>query len=49
MVTRVLGPKTVVRKLESLPPGPEAFGARTVREALEMALVPGDGADESGH
>ena len=46
--TRVLVPKTVARKLEHLPAGLEVLGARTLREALEMALVAGDGAEESG-
>jgi DNA repair protein RadA/Sms len=46
--TRVLVPKTVARKLEHLPAGLEILGARTLREALEMALVAGDGAEEQG-
>jgi len=46
--TRVLVPKTVVRKLEHPPAGLEVLGARTLREALEIALVAGDAADESG-
>ena len=46
--TRVLVPKTVARKLEHLPAGLEVLGARTLREALEMALVAGDGAEEQG-
>ena len=46
--TRVLVPKTVARKLEHLPVGLEVLGARTLREALEMALVAGDGAEEQG-
>ena len=41
-------PKTVARKLEHLPAGLEMLGARTLREALEMALVAGDGAEEQG-
>jgi DNA repair protein RadA/Sms len=45
--TRVLVPKTVARKLEHPPAGLEVLGARTLREALEMALVAG-GADEQG-
>ena len=44
--TRVLVPKTVARELEHLPAGLEVLGARTLREALEMALVAGDGAEE---
>ncbi|MDQ1300510.1 MAG: hypothetical protein QG637_428 [Chloroflexota bacterium] len=46
--TRVLVPKTIVRKLEHPPAGLEVLGARTVREALEMALVGGEAADENG-
>ena len=46
--TRVLVPKTVARKLEHPPAGLEILGARTLREALEMALVAGDGAEEQG-
>ena len=46
--TRVLVPKTVARKLEHPPEGLEILGARTLREALEMALVAGDGAEEQG-
>lgn len=38
--TRVLVPATAARKLEP-PPGLQVLGARTVREALEMALVGG--------
>ena len=45
--TRALVPKTVAHKLEHLPAGLEVLGARTLREALEMALVAGDGAEES--
>ena len=37
--TRVLIPKTAARKLDQPPPGLEILGARTLREALEMALV----------
>lgn len=44
--TRVLVPKTAVRKLEPVPAGLEVLGARTLREALEMALMPGPGEDE---
>ena len=43
--TRVLVPATAARKLEHLPAGLQVLGARTLREALEMALV---GADERG-
>jgi DNA repair protein RadA/Sms len=39
--TRVLAPKTALRGLERVPPGLEIIGARTVREAIEIALVPG--------
>ncbi len=39
--TRVLVPKTALRGLERPPAGLEILGARTVREALEMALMPG--------
>jgi DNA repair protein RadA/Sms len=46
--TRVLVPKTVARKLEHPPAGLEILGARTLREALEIALVAGDGAEEQG-
>ena len=46
--TRVLVPKTVARKLEHPPAGLEILGARTLREALEIALVPGEGAEEQG-
>jgi len=45
--TRVLVPKTVARKLEHPPAGLEVLGARTLREALEIALV-GSGAEEQG-
>ncbi len=44
--TRVLLPKTAARKLERLPDGLEVLGARTLREALEIALVAGDAADD---
>jgi DNA repair protein RadA/Sms len=44
--TRVLVPKTAVRKLDPAPAGLEVLGARTLREALEMALMPGPGEDE---
>jgi hypothetical protein len=44
----VLAPKGSVRKLEHPPAGLEVLGARTVREALELALV-GDGpAEDAG-
>ncbi len=46
--TRVLVPKTVARKLERPPAGLEVLGARTVREAIEMALVPPESGDEAG-
>jgi DNA repair protein RadA/Sms len=46
--TRVLVPRSVVRKLEHPPAGLEVLGARTLREALEIALVGGETADESG-
>ncbi len=45
--TRVLIPQSVARKLEHPPAGLEVLGARTLREALEMALVAG-GAEEQG-
>ena len=37
--TRVLVPATAARKLEHPPAGLQVLGARTLREALEMALV----------
>jgi DNA repair protein RadA/Sms len=37
--TRVLVPKSVARKLEHPPAGLEVLGARTLHEALEIALV----------
>jgi DNA repair protein RadA/Sms len=40
--TRVLVPRTASRKLERPPSGLEVLGARTLREALEMALMPGE-------
>jgi hypothetical protein len=43
----VLVPKTAARKLDHPPAGLELLGARTLREALEIALV-GEAADESG-
>ncbi|MCX6030566.1 MAG: DNA repair protein RadA [Chloroflexi bacterium] len=49
--TRVLVPRSVVRKLEHPPAGLEVLGARTLREALEIALVGGEtdeAADRSG-
>jgi len=49
--TRVLVPATAARKLEHPPAGLQVLGARTLREALEMALVGGnaarDGAEEA--
>ncbi len=39
--TRVLVPMSVARKLEHRPAGLEVLGARTLREALEMALIAG--------
>ena len=45
--TRVLIPQSVARKLEHPPAGLEVLGARTLRAALEMALVAG-GAEEQG-
>jgi DNA repair protein RadA/Sms len=44
--TRVLVPKTAIRKLDPTPAGLEVLGARTLREALEMALMPGPAGDE---
>jgi DNA repair protein RadA/Sms len=38
--TRVLIPRTAARKLESPPAGVQILGARTLREALDMALLP---------
>ncbi len=46
--TRALVPKTAARKLEHVPPGLEVLGARTLREALEMALMPGPGEADDG-
>ncbi len=46
--TRVLVPKGVARKLEHPPAGLEILGARTLREALEIALVGVDAAEEQG-
>jgi len=46
--TRVLVPKGVARKLEHPPAGLEVLGARTVREALEIALVGGEATEENG-
>ncbi len=46
--TRVLVPMSVARKLDRPPAGLEVLGARTLREALEMALVAGEARDESG-
>lgn len=45
--TRVLVPKGAARKLEHPPAGLEVLGARTMREALEIALVGGEAADEA--
>lgn len=45
--TRVLAPKGAVRKLEHPPAGLELLGARTVREALEIALVGGEAAEDN--
>ncbi len=44
--TRVLVPMSVARKLERPPAGLEVLGARTLREALEIALVGGEARDE---
>jgi DNA repair protein RadA/Sms len=44
--TRVLIPKTMARKLEHPPAGLEVLGARTLREALEIALMPAPASDE---
>jgi DNA repair protein RadA/Sms len=48
--TRVLIPRTAARKLDQPPAGVQVLGARTLREALEMALVAGEpeGERESG-
>ncbi len=46
--TRVLVPRTAARKIESPPPGVQVLGARTLREALEMALVAGETDAEAG-
>jgi DNA repair protein RadA/Sms len=48
--TRVLIPRTAARKLEQPPAGVQVLGARTLREALEIALVAGEpeGERESG-
>ncbi len=40
--TRVLIPRTAARKLDQPPAGVQVLGARTLREALEMALVAGE-------
>ena len=45
--TRVLVPRAAARKLPQPPAGLELLGARTLREALELALMPGPG-DEEG-
>ena len=42
----MLVPKTAARKLEHPPDGLEVLGARTLREALEMALVAAPAAEE---
>jgi DNA repair protein RadA/Sms len=39
--TRVLLPRTAARRIENTPAGIELLGARTLREALELALMPG--------
>jgi DNA repair protein RadA/Sms len=44
--TRVLIPQTMARKLEHPPAGLEVLGARTLREALEIALMPAPASDE---
>ena len=46
--TRVIVPRTAARKLERPPAGLEVLGARTLREALEMALMPGPGDEQEG-
>ncbi|OIO91649.1 MAG: DNA repair protein RadA [Anaerolineae bacterium CG2_30_64_16] len=46
--TRVLVPKTATRKLEHPPAGLQVLGARTLREALEIALMPAAAAAGSG-
>ncbi|HEX9116599.1 MAG TPA: DNA repair protein RadA, partial [Anaerolineae bacterium] len=46
--TRVLVPRTAARKLESPPDGVEILGARTLREALDMALMPGERDEHDG-
>jgi DNA repair protein RadA/Sms len=45
--TRVLVPKTAARKLERPPAGVKVLGARTLREALEMALMPAEAGEKS--
>jgi DNA repair protein RadA/Sms len=40
--TRVLIPRTAARKIEGAPAGVQILGARTLREALEMALLAGE-------
>ena len=40
--SRAIVPRTAARKLERPPAGLEVLGARTLREALEMALVAGE-------
>jgi DNA repair protein RadA/Sms len=37
--TRALAPRSMVKRGESLPKGIEVIGARTLREALDVALV----------
>ncbi|PKO21316.1 MAG: DNA repair protein RadA [Chloroflexi bacterium HGW-Chloroflexi-1] len=46
--TRVLVPKTAARKLDHPPDGVQVLGARTLREALELALMPGEASDQNG-
>ena len=44
--TRVLVPRTATRQLEHVPDGLQVLGARTLREALEIALVSGNAESE---
>lgn len=46
--TRVLVPMSAARKLERPPAGLAVLGARTLREALELALVGGEATEENG-
>ncbi len=46
--TRVLVPRTAARKIESPPPGVQVLGARTLREALDMALMPAEVGVQAG-